>query len=85
MARAVASSFLVGDSSLAARTGAPGAAATAGPLWGEAEYPARSTAVQMSSSVRTLSSKSTVIEPESRLTATPSTPSSLCTAFSTWA
>ena len=46
MASAVASSFLVGDSRRAA--GAPGA--SPGPAeTGEAEYPARSTAAQMSS------------------------------------
>ena len=48
-------------------------------LTGAAEYPARSTASQMSWSERAVSSKSTVMEPESRFTATFSTPASRLT------
>ncbi len=54
MARACASSFFVGDSSAGARPGTSAARAPDG-AEGAAEYPARSTASQMSSSERAAS------------------------------
>ena len=84
MARACASSFFVGDSSAGARPGTSARRAPDG-AEGAAEYPARSTASQMSSSERAASSKVTRMLPDSRLTETSATPSSLQTAFSTCA